>query len=157
MSAHALDFIKREITEYLRHNPQDANELLVSVALGMTQYRQAVQEERKMQTLNSISKLYSILNKKVFNSIDLACILPSLFLTFKNSKITGHSVFDIKILKRYLEGVDRLHRTSYEQYYKYCQWIYSCHGSEVAEWFDNLMYWAIKEKLIPEGFGGGDA
>ena len=157
MSANTTDYLVREITQYLKHSPEDANKLLAAVAEGMTQYRQAVQEERKMQTLNSISKLYSILNKKVFNSIDLACILPSLFLTFKNTKITSHSVFDIKILKRYLEGVDRLHRTSYEQYYKYCQWIYSCHGSEVAEWFDNLMYWAIKEKLIPEGFGGGNA
>ena len=39
MSTYALEYIKREITEYLRHNPQDANELLSSVSLGMTQYK----------------------------------------------------------------------------------------------------------------------
>lgn len=48
MSTHALDYIKREITEYLRQNQQDANEILASVALGMTQYKQKVQEERNV-------------------------------------------------------------------------------------------------------------
>ena len=57
MSVHALEYIKRQITEYLRHNPQDANELLSSVALGMTQYKQKVQDVRKGQMQNcTISK-----------------------------------------------------------------------------------------------------
>ena len=60
MSVHALEYIKRQITEYLRQNPQDANELLSSVALGMTQYKQKVQEERKGQMQNWVGMLYSL-------------------------------------------------------------------------------------------------
>jgi len=100
MSSHALDYIKREITEYLRQNPQDANELLSSVALGMTQYKQKVQEERKGQMQNCVGMLYSLIKKKSFSKIGLACVLPSLFITFPKAKITGHSGTDVEIQNR---------------------------------------------------------
>ncbi len=139
MSAHALDYIKREITEYLRHNPQDANELLTSVALGMTQYKQKVQEERKGQMQNSVGMLYSLIKKKSFSKMELACVLPSLFITFPKAKITGHSGTDVEILQKYLDGVKSYYGVSSDDYHRYVGWIESCHGREIAEWFDELV------------------
>ena len=139
MSQHALDYIKREITEYLRHNPQDANELLTSVALGMTQYKQKVQEERKGQMQNSVGMLYSLIKKRSFSKMELACVLPSLFITFPKAKITGHSGTDVEILQKYLDGVKSYYGASSDDFYKYSGWITSCHGAEMAEWFDELL------------------
>jgi len=139
MSSHALDYIKREITEYLRQNPQDANELLVSVALGMTQYKQKVQEERKGQMQNCVGMLYSLIKKKSFSRTDLACILPSLFIALPKAKITGHSGTDVEILQKYLDGVKSYYGESREDLCKYKDWITSCHGVEMAEWFDELV------------------
>lgn len=139
MSQHALDYIKREITEYLRHNPQDANELLSSVALGVTQYKQKVQEERKGQMQNCVGMLYSLIKKKSFSKMELACILPSLFITFPKAKITGHSGTDVEILQKYLDGVKSYYGASSDDFYKYKNWIRTCHGVEVAEWFDEFV------------------
>lgn len=139
MSTHALDYIKREITEYLRHNPQDANELLSSVALGMTQYKQNVQEERKGQMQNCVGMLYSLIKKKSFSKMELACVLPSLFITFPKAKITGHSGTDVEILQKYLAGVKNYYGASEDDFYKYRGWIETCHGREMSEWFDELV------------------
>ena len=139
MSTHALDYIKREITEYLRQNPQDANELLSSVALGMTQYKQKVQEERKWQMQNCVGMLYSLIKKKSFSKMELACVLPSLFITFPKAKITGHSGTGVEILQKYLGGVKSYYGASEDDFYKYKEWIRDCHGVEMAEWFDELI------------------
>lgn len=139
MSTHALDYIKREITEYLRHNPQDANELLSSVALGMTQYKQNVQEERKGQMQNCVGMLYSLIKKKSFSKMELACVLPSLFITFPKAKITGHSGTDVEILQKYLAGVKNYYGASEGGFCKYKEWMRDCHGDDVAEWFDELI------------------
>lgn len=155
MSQHSLEYIKREITEYLRQNPQDANELLASVALGMTQYKHAVLAARNIQTVNSVSMLSSLITKKKFTRTDLACILPALFISMPNRFSMTESVIDGGILKMFFDGVNREHRGSRDEYLNYCAWISSCHGEEVAEWFDSLMYWAIYEGLVPESFGGG--
>lgn len=148
MSAHALDYIKREITEYLRHNPQDANELLTSVALGMTQYKQKVQEERKGQMQNSVGMLYSLIKKKSFSKMELACVLPSLFITFPKAKITGHSGKGVEILQKYLDGVKSYYGASSDDYYKYWAWVETCHGVEMAEWFDELIRNAKSKGMI---------
>ena len=139
MSAHALEYIKREITEYLRHNPQDANELLSSVALGMTQYKQKVQEERKGQMQNCVGMLYSLIKKKSFSKMELACVLPSLFITFPKAKITGHSQKDVEILQMFLDGVKSYYGASSDDYHKYWEWLETCHGAEMSEWFDELI------------------
>lgn len=139
MSTHALDYIKREITEYLRHNPQDANELLSSVALGMTQYKQNVQEERKGQMQNCVGMLYSLIKKRSFSRMELACVLPSLFITFPKAKITGHSGTDVEILQKYLDGVKSYYGASERDYNHYRDWINMAHGTEVEEWFDELI------------------
>jgi len=139
MSTHALDYIKRQITEYLRQNPQDANELLASVALGMTQYKQKVQEERKGQMQNCVGMLYSFIKKKSFSKMELACVLPSLFITFPKAKITGHSGTGVEILQKYLGGVKSYYGASSDDFYKYKEWIRDCHGVEMAEWFDELI------------------
>jgi len=139
MSTHALDYIKREIAEYLRHNPQDANELLSSVALGMTQYKQKVQEERKGQMQNCVGMLYSLIKNKSFSRMELACVLPSLFINFPKAKITGHSQKDVEILQEYLDGVKSYYGASEKDFYKYKGWVESCHGAEMAEWFDELI------------------
>ena len=139
MSVHALEYIKRQITEYLRQNPQDANELLSSVALGMTQYKQNVQEERKGQMQNTVGMLYSLIKKKSFSKMELACVLPSLFITFPKAKITGHSGTGVEILQKYLGGVKSYYGASSDDYYKYWAWVETCHGVEMAEWFDALI------------------
>ena len=139
MSQHALDYIKREITEYLRHNPQDANELLASVALGMTQYKQKVQEARKGQMQNTVYMLYSVINKKSFSKTDLACILPSLFIALPTAKITNQGGRHFDILQKFLYGVKNYYGASNGDLYKYKEWIRTCHGVEVAEWFDELI------------------
>ena len=139
MSVHALEYIKRQITEYLRQNPQDANELLSSVALGMTQYKQKVQEERKGQMQNCVGMFYSLIKKKSFSKMELACVLPSLFITFPKAKITGHSGTDVEILQKYLDGVKSYYGASSDDYYKYWAWVETCHGVEMAEWFDALI------------------
>ena len=139
MSTHALDYIKRQIAEYLRHNPQDANELLASVALGMTQYKQKVQEERKGQMQNCVGMLYSLIKKKSFSKMELACVLPSLFINFPNAKITGHSGTDVEILQKYLDGVKSYYGASSDDYHKYWGWIETCHGTEMSEWFEDLI------------------
>lgn len=138
MSQHALDYIKREITEYLRQNPQDANELLSSVALGMTQYKQKVQEERKGQMQNCVGMLYSVINKKSFSKTDLACILPSLFIALPTAKITNQGDRHAKVLRMFLDGVKSYYGASEDDFYKYRDWVESCHGKEMAEWFEDL-------------------
>ena len=148
MSAHALDYIKRQITEYLRQNPQDANELLSSVALGMTQYKQKVQEERKGQMQNSVGMLYSLIKKKSFSKMELACVLPSLFITFPKAKITGHSGTDVEILQKYLDGVKSYYGASEDDFCKYRGWIRTCHGAEMAEWYDELIENAESNGMI---------
>lgn len=148
MSAHALDYIKRQIAEYLRHNPQDANELLSSVALGMTQYKQNVQEERKGQMQNCVGMLYSLIKKRSFSKMELACVLPSLFITFPKAKITGHSGTDVEILQKYLDGVKSYYGASSDDFYKYKGWIRTCHGEEVEQWFDLLIQDAVSSGVI---------
>ena len=139
MSTHALDYIKRQITEYLRQNPQDANEILASVALGMTQYKQKVQEERKGQMQNCVGMLYSLIKKRSFSKMELACVLPSLFITFPKAKITGHSQKDVEILQKYLDGVKSYYGASEKDYNHYRDWINMAHGVEMEEWFDELL------------------
>ena len=148
MSTYALEYIKREITEYLRHNPQDANELLSSVSLGMTQYKQKVQEERKGQMQNCVGMLYSLIKKKSFSRTDLACILPSLFIALPKAKITGHSGTDVEILQKYLDGVKSYYGASSDDFYKYKGWIRTCHGAEMAEWYDELIENAESNGMI---------
>jgi len=148
MSQHTLDYIKRQITEYLRQNPQDANELLASVALGMTQYKQRVQEERKGQMQNSVGMLYSLIKKRSFSKMELACILPSLFINFPKARITGHSGTDVEILQKYLDGVKSYYGASREDLCKYLDWIKSCHGEEVEQWFDLLIQNSIGSGAI---------
>jgi hypothetical protein len=148
MSVHALDYIKRQITEYLRQNPQDANELLSSVALGMTQYKQKVQEERKGQMQNCVGMLYSLIKKKSFSKMELACVLPSLFITFPKAKITGHSQKGVEILQEYLDGVKSYYGASSDDFYKYKEWVMACHGAEVSDWFDELIRNAKSNSMI---------
>ena len=152
MSTHTLDYIKRQIAEYLRHNPQDANELLASVALGMTQYKQKVQEERKGQMQNSVGMLYAVVTKKKFNRMDLACILPSLFIALPKARITGHSGTDVEILQKYLDGVKSYYGASEKDFDYYKGWIRTCHGDDVAEWFDLLIANAIDNGMFPNIF-----
>ena len=139
MSQHTLDYIKRQITEYLRQNPQDANELLASVALGMTQYKQRVQEEREGQMQNCVGMLYSLIKKKSFSRTDLACILPSLFIALPRAKITKQEGRHFDILQMFLDGVKSCHGASSDDFHKYKEWIRACHGAEMAEWFDELV------------------
>lgn len=138
MSQNALDHIKQKITEYLRQNPQDANELLGAVAVGMTQYKQKVQEERKGQMRDSVGMLYSLIKKKSFSKMDLACVLPSLFISFPKAKVAGNSQKDVEILRMFLDGVKSYYGASEDDFYKYKDWMRDCHGAEVAEWFDEL-------------------
>ena len=152
MSQHTLDYIKRQITEYLRQNPQDANELLASVALGMTQYKQRVQEERKGQMQNSVGMLYSLIKKRSFSKMELACILPSLFINFPKARITGHSGTDVEILQKYLVGVNEHYGMSEKDFDYYKGWIRTCHGDDMAEWFDLLIANAIENGMFPNIF-----
>jgi len=144
MSAHALDYIKRQ----MRQNPQDANELLASVALGMTQYKQKVQEERKGQMQNCVGMLYSLIKKKSFSRTDLACILPSLFIALPKAKITGHSGTDVEILQKYLDGIKSYYGASSDDFYKYKELVMACHGAEVSDWFDELIRNAKSNSMI---------
>ena len=139
MSQHALDYIKRQITEYLRQNPQDANELLSSVALGMTQYKQKVQEERKGQMQNCVGMLYSLIKKKSFSKMELACVLPSLFIAIPRAKITNQGDRHFKILQLFLDGVKSYYGASSDDFYKYKEWVMACHGAEMSEWFEELV------------------
>ena len=139
MSQHTTEYLVREITKYLKHSPEAANDLLAAVAEGMTQFRLGVQQERQGQMQNSIGMLYCLVNKKVFNRTDLACILPSLFIALPKAKITGHSGTDVEILQKYLDGVKSYYGASENYFYKYRGWIETCHSVEMAEWFDDLI------------------
>lgn len=139
MSQHTTEHLVREITQYLKHCPEAANELLGAVAVGMTQYKQKVQEERKGQMQNCVGMLYSLIKKKSFSKMELACVLPSLFITFPKAKITGHSGTDVEILQKYLDGVKSYYGASEDDFCKYRGWIRTCHGVEVADWFDDLI------------------
>ena len=152
MSTHALDYIKRQITEYLRQNPQDTDELLSSVALCMTQYKQKVQEERKGQMQNTVGMLYSLIKKKSFSKTELACVLPSLFINFPKAKITGHSGTDVKILQKYLDGVKSYYGASSDDFYGYVSWIKNSHGTEMSEWFEELIDNSIDNGMFPNIF-----
>lgn len=139
MSQHTTDYLVREIKEYLRYCPEAANELLTAVAEGLTSYRQAVQQERQGQMQNSVGMLYAVVTKKSFSKMELACVLPSLFINFPKAKITGHSGKDVEILQKYLDGVKSYYGASSDDFYKYRGWIETCHGKEVADWFDELI------------------
>jgi len=139
MSQHTTEYLVREITKYLKHSPEAANELLAAVAEGMTQFRLGVQQERQGQMQNSVGMLYAVVTKKKFNRMDLACVLPSLFITFPKAKITGHGGTDVEVLQKYLDGVKSYYGASREDLCKYLDWIKSCHGVEMAEWFDELV------------------
>jgi hypothetical protein len=71
--------------------------------------------------------------------MELACVLPSLFINFPKAKITGHSGTDVEILQKYLDGVKSYYGASSDDYYKYWAWVETCHGVEMAEWFDALI------------------
>ena len=148
MSQHTTEYLVREITQYLKHSPEAANELLAAVAEGMTQFRLGVQQERQGQMQNSVGMLYCLVNKKVFNRTDLACVLPSLFITFPKAKITGHSGTDVEILQKYLDGVKSYYGASSDDFYKYKGWIRTCHGAEMAEWYDELIENAESNGMI---------
>lgn len=152
MSQHTTEYLVREITQYLKHCPEAANELLAAVAEGMTQYKQKVQEERKGQMQNSIGMLYCLVNKKVFNRTDLACVLPSLFITFRKGSINGHGENDVKVLQRYLKGVNEHYGMSEKDFNYYKDWMRSCHGADMAEWFDLLIANAIENGMFPNIF-----
>ena len=148
MSQHTTEYLVREITKYLKHSPEAANDLLAAVAEGMTQFRLGVQQERQGQMQNSIGMLYCLVNKKVFNRTDLACILPSLFIALPKAKITGHSGTDVEILQKYLDGVKSYYGASREDLCKYLDWIKICHGEEVEQWFDLLIQNSIGSGAI---------
>ena len=152
MSQHTTEYLVREITKYLKHSPEAANDLLAAVAEGMTQFRLGVQQERQGQMQNSIGMLYCLVNKKVFNRTDLACILPSLFIALPKAKITGHSGTDVEILQKYLDGVKSYYGMSEKDFDYYKGWIRTCHGDDVAEWFDLLIANAIDNGMFPNIF-----
>ena len=154
MSNNTTEYLIREIKQYLKHSPEAANELLAAVAEGMRYYKHDVLAARNIQTVNSLSMVYTVITKKKFTRTDLACILPSLFIAMPNRFSMTNATVDGSILQKFFDGVNREHRGSRDEYLNYCAWISSCHGEEVAEWFDSLMYWAIYEGLVPEWFGG---
>ena len=139
MSQHTTEYLVREITKYLKHCPEAANDLLAAVAEGMTQFRLGVQQERQGQMQNSVGMLYCLVNKKVFNRTDLACVLPSLFIAFRKGSIKGHGENDIKVLQRYLNGVNEHYGMSEKDFDYYKGWIRTCHGDDMAEWFEDLI------------------
>jgi len=139
MSQHTTEYLVREITQYLKHCPEAANELLAAVAEGMRYYKHDVLAARNIQTVNSLSMVYSVITKKKLTRTDLACVLPSLFITFPKAKITGHSGTGVEILQKYLDGVKSYYGASSDDYYKYWAWVETCHGVEMAEWFDALI------------------
>ena len=139
MSQHTTEYLVREITQYLKHCPEAANELLAAVAEGMRYYKHDVLAARNIQTVNSLSMVYTVITKKKFTRTDLACVLPSLFITFPKAKITGHSGTGVEILQKYLGGVKSYYGASSDDFYKYKEWIRDCHGVEMAEWFDELI------------------
>lgn len=148
MSQHTTEYLVREIIQYLKHCPEEANELLAAVAVGMTQYKQKVQEERKGQMQNCVGMLYSLIKKKSFSKMELACVLPSLFINFPKAKITGHSGTDVEILQKYLDGVKSYYGASEDGFCKYKDWMRDCHGAEVAEWFDELIANAESNSMV---------
>ena len=152
MSQHTTDYLVREITQYLKHSPEAANELLAAVAEGMTQFRLGVQQERQGQMQNSVGMLYCLVNKKVFNRTDLACVLPSLFIAFRKGSINGHSEKDVRILQRYLNGVVEHFGMSEKDFNWYREWMREIHGNDMAEWFDLLIANAIDNGMFPNIF-----
>mgnify|MGYP003421926805 FL=1 len=138
MSQHTTEYLVREITQYLKHCPEAANELLAAVAEGMRYYKHDVLAARNIQTVNNLSMVYSVITKKKLTRTELACVLPSLFITFPKAKITGHSGTDVEILQKYLDGVKSYYGASEDDFYKYRGWIETCHGREMSEWFDEL-------------------
>ena len=148
MSQHTTEYLVREITQYLKHSPEAANELLAAVAEGLTCYRQAVQQERQGQMQNSVGMLYSLIKKRSFSKMELACVLPSLFIALPKAKITGHSGTDVEILQKYLDGVKSYYGESRDDFHKYKEWIKSCHGEEVEQWFDLLIQNSIGSGAI---------
>ena len=139
MSQHTTEYLVREITQYLKHCPEAANELLAAVAEGMRYYKHDVLAARNIQTVNSLSMVYTVITKKKFPRTDLACVLPSLFITFPKAKITGHGGTDVEILQKYLDGVKGYYGASEDDFYKYRGWIETCHGAEMAGWFEDLI------------------
>ena len=139
MSQHTTEYLVREITQYLKHCPEAANELLAAVAEGMRYYKHDVLAARNIQTVNSLSMVYTVITKKKFTRTDLACVLPSLFITFPKAKITGHSGTGVEILQMFLDGVKSYYGASSDDYYKYWAWVETCHGVEMSEWFDELV------------------
>ena len=139
MSQHTTEYLVREITKYLKHCPEAANDLLAAVAEGMAHYKHDVLAARNIQTVNSLSMVYSVITKKKLTRTELACVLPSLFITFPKAKITGHGGTDVEILQKYLDGVKSYYGASEDDFYKYRDWVESCHGKEMAEWFDELV------------------
>ncbi len=139
MSQHTTEYLVREITQYLKHCPEAANELLAAVAEGMRYYKHDVLAARNIQTVNSLSMVYSVITKKKLTRTELACVLPSLFITFPKAKITGHSGTDVEVLQKYLAGVKSYYGASEDDFYKYRGWIETCHGAEVVYWFDELL------------------
>ena len=152
MSQYTTEYLVREIKQYLKHSPEAANELLAAVAEGMTQFRLGVQQERQGQMQNSVGMLYCLVNKKVFNRTDLACVLPSLFIAFRKGSIKGHGENDIKVLQRYLNGVNEHYGMSEKDFDYYKGWIRTCHGDDMAEWFDLLIANAIDDGMFPNIF-----
>lgn len=152
MSQHTTEYLVREITKYLKHSPEAANELLAAVAEGMTQFRLGVQQERQGQMQNCVGMLYSLIKKKSFSKMELACVLPSLFITFPKAKITGHSGTDVEILQKYLDGVNEHYGMSEKDFDYYKGWIRTCHGDDMAEWFDLLIANAIENGMFPNIF-----
>lgn len=148
MSQHTTEYLVREITQYLKHSPEAANELLAAVAKGMTHYKHDVLAARNIQTVNSLSMVYSVITKKKLTRTELACVLPSLFITFPKAKITGHSGTDVEILQKYLDGVKSYYGASEDDFYKYRGWIETCHGAEMNEWFDELVDNAESKGMI---------
>lgn len=62
MSQHTTEYLVREITQYLKHSPEAANELLAAVAEGMAQFRLEVQEE--------VGYLYQAFNAEQYKLIE---------------------------------------------------------------------------------------
>jgi len=152
MSQHTTEYLVREITQYLKHCPEAANELLAAVAEGMTQFRLGVQQERQGQMQNTVAMLYSFVNKKNFTRTDMACILPSLFIYFRKGSINGHSEKDVRILQCYLNGVVEHFGMSEKDFNWYKEWVRDCHGDDMAEWFDLLIANAIDNGMFPNIF-----
>lgn len=139
MSQHTTEYLVREITKYLKHCPEAANDLLAAVAEGMAHYKHDVLAARNIQTVNSLSMVYSVITKKKLTRTELACVLPSLFITFPKAKITGHSGTDVEILQKYLDGVKSYYGASERDYNHYRDWINMAHGVEMEGWFDELL------------------